>query len=75
MGSDQSYIYGDHSVIKLIEDPTTVRVKICPRVDEPEREFDEIDGAVSFDCDRADLNALIRGLKKHATRVFGRDEW
>lgn len=77
MGNDQEYLYGDYAMLKLIRDPDTVRLKLCPAVLEEgdgDARFNELEGSVSIDLDREGCNMLIRQVRKMRDRTFGKDE-
>lgn len=75
MGNDQSYVYADRMMVKLIESPIGVRLKLCPEVGDGEGtpEWDEVEGAMEVELDRGEINYLIDALRKHRNRVFGKD--
>lgn len=72
MASNQAYIHGTYSMLKLIADHDSVRVKLCPRHEDGH--VDEVDKAVAISLDRQGVNMLIRDLRKMRDRCFGRDE-
>jgi hypothetical protein len=75
MGNDQAYVYGNSGspgAMKIIADPASVRVKMCP-VTGPDT-INEVEGTVEVDLDRAAVNRAIRDLRKMRDRVFGPDE-
>lgn len=79
MGSNTAFIYGDEEsgLIKVIADPSNVRVKLCPQRVDPATEderFDEGTHSVSSNLDRRSVNRLIKDLRIMRDRVFGRDE-
>jgi hypothetical protein len=73
MGSDQEYIYGEHTLLKMIADHDEVRLKLCPERRDDDG-WDEVEGAIEISLDREGLNMLIRSTRKLRDRVFGKDE-
>jgi len=63
------------ALVKIIDDETTVRLKICPRFevgDSDTPEYDEFDGAVSSNLDWREINMVIERLREQRDRVFGK---
>jgi hypothetical protein len=83
--SDTSMIHTERALVKVIEDPTSVRLKICPRVvyddslasTEQGPEYFEVqetdDGPRPLETDLSwnECNLLIKALRRHRDRVHG----
>jgi hypothetical protein len=83
-----SMVHTDRALIKVIEDPAAVRLKICPRTTVPEQEemrrgmpadaevpeYHEIHGSLETDLTWEECNILIRHIRTHRDRVYGRAE-
>lgn len=84
--SNTSMVHTSRALIKVIEDPGCVRLKICPRYDvdgsapdfvlgkAPVPEYDEMDAAVGTEMSWEECNILIRHIRTHRDRVFGTAE-
>jgi hypothetical protein len=77
MVSNQKYVYGPTSLVKIVSYPGSVRVKICPKIEEdgdgPDL-YDEVEGYVSVELDWFGVNLLMRELRAMRDKTFGKPE-
>lgn len=77
MGSNTQYVYTPYALVKIISDPGSVRLKICPKIlsnhDGPDQ-YDEVEGAISAELDWFALNLLMRELRNMRDKTWGKPE-
>lgn len=78
-----SMVHTGRALIKVIEDPDSVRLKVCPRFDivrgdqiplNPKGEipeYDEVNESLETALSWEECNILIRHIRTHRDRVYG----
>lgn len=72
MASNTEYIYGEHSMLKMVAWEDEVQIKICRKREDGT--YDETDPAVFNLPDRGFAQTLIRDIRRMRDRVWGKDE-
>ena len=78
MGSNTQYVYSREAMLKIISDPGSVRIKICPKIEQEGDgpvEYDEVIESRSFVLDDwFSANLLLKEIRAMRDRTWGKPE-
>lgn len=78
MGSNTQYVYGHEAMLKIISDPGTVSIKVCPKIEvegDGPIEYDEVVEARTFVLnDWFSANLLLKEIRSMRDRTWGKPE-